>query len=101
MSVLDAEIRNLTANMLSGVVSPLVARMLADREAETERLRGTVRPVIAPGPTIPPHPVLRKRFEERVASLRASLSDTENRPEVAKVLGELIQQIVIHPEQSN
>ena len=94
---LVVEINNLAANMLAGVVSPTVARMLDEREAECEKLR---RRIDRPDPdalVLLPHPALRQRFEERVAGLRQSLSDPENKVEVAKVLGELIEEIIVYP----
>ncbi len=97
LAQLDTEIEKLAANMLSGVVSPTIARMLAAREDERDGLSRRLQRTNEAGPTILPHPTLRKRFEERVASLRASLSDPENRPEVAKTLTKLIKEVVIRP----
>ncbi|TPG16523.1 hypothetical protein EAH87_14280 [Sphingomonas koreensis] len=94
---LEVEIANLAANMLAGVVSPTIARMLEEREAECETLRRRLARPEQDAPVLLPHPALRKRFEERVADLRQSLSDPDNRVEVAKVVGELIEEIVVYP----
>ena len=97
IAILDGEIENLTANMLAGVVSPTVARMLAEREGEVAVLRTRLTKGDTDMPKVLPHPALRARFEARVADLRASLSDPENRAEVAKVLAELVEEVVVYP----
>ena len=60
----EHEIENLAANMLTGVASPTLLRMLSEREAEKARLERVAAPMAA----ILPHPsLLRKR------GLRAAL----------------------------
>ena len=97
LAELDREIENLTANMLAGVVSPTVVRMLADREAEAERLRALASAGHVEPPTVLPHPTLRLHFEGRVAALRESLSNPDNRAEVAATLQELVDEVVVYP----
>jgi site-specific DNA recombinase len=94
---LEQQIENLAANMLAGVVSPTIARMLQEREDECEDLRRRLARNAVQAPTVLAHPMLRRRFEERIRSLRESLSDPDNRSAVANVLSELIEEIVIHP----
>lgn len=101
LALLEVEVENLAANMLAGVVSPTIVRMLDEREAECAALR---RRIARPGqsePVLLPHPALRARFEARVADLRRSLSDPANRAEIARVVGELIEEIVVYPPSAD
>lgn len=97
LSSLEAEIESLAANLLTGLASPTVLRMLSERETEAATLRAHINARAEPDPVVLPPIALRRQFEHRIADLRSSLSDPENRPEVAKVVNELIERIVIHP----
>ncbi|MEA1015270.1 hypothetical protein [Sphingosinicella sp. LY1275] len=94
----EAEIDSLSQNMLAGILSPTLAKMLAEREAEQAALKARlerVRPVATA--EILPHPVLLKRFEEKVADLRAALNDKAVRRQAAETLSSLIESVTIYP----
>ena len=49
LAIVSGEINNLAANMLTGVLSPTLLRLLSDREAKKARLEAKLtRPVVAP-----------------------------------------------------
>jgi site-specific DNA recombinase len=94
----EAEIHNLSQNMLAGILSPTLTKMLAEREAEQAALKARlerVRPVVTA--EILPHPVLLKRFEEKVADLRSALNDKSIRRQAAETLSSLIESVTIYP----
>jgi site-specific DNA recombinase len=45
-----------------------------------------------------PHPVLKARFEEKVAALRASLDTDATRPEASQILSRLLESVTIYPD---
>jgi site-specific DNA recombinase len=95
---IDAELDNLMQNLLAGLASPSVQRMINDREAEKARL--TAKLARQPIPTtadILPHPVLLKRFADKVANLQVALDDESIRKEAAATLAQLIESITIYP----
>ena len=98
----EAEIYNLSQNMLAGILSPTLAKMLAEREVEHAALRAQAERV---GPATSaetlPHPVLLKRFEEKVANLRAALNDKAIRRQAAETLSSLIESVTIYPDGEN
>jgi site-specific DNA recombinase len=96
---LETELANLTQNLLAGLASPTLMAMIADRESEKQRLQT----ITAPQPAVRragmlPHSVLLKRFEEKVATLRAALDDETVRTEAAAVLATLIESVTIYPD---
>ena len=85
-ATLEAETDHLTTNMIAGVVSRTVARMLSEREAGVCTSRARLTGGGADLTKVLPHPALRLRFEARVADRRRSLADPDNRAAAAKVL---------------
>ena len=67
LAELDVELRNLSANLLAGVVSSTLMGLLADREAEKARLEAELASRSAPAPQVLAHPALLRRFEEKGA----------------------------------
>ncbi|WP_413071687.1 recombinase family protein [Sphingomonas sp. 1P08PE] len=100
LATVTREIDNLAANMLTGVASPTLLRLLADREAEKARLeqRLSAQATSRPMATIIPHPELRRLFREKVARLRETLDDAAVRGEAAEILSTLIESVTIYPE---
>ncbi|QXQ08402.1 zinc ribbon domain-containing protein [Sphingosinicellaceae bacterium] len=99
LKAVEAEIGNLAANMLEGVVGPTLRAMLAAREQE----RATLLAQIAEQPTstdavVLTHPTIRRRFEEKVANLQASLDDPAIRAEAAEQIAALIESVTVHPD---
>ena len=94
----EVELENLTQNMLAGVLSPTLSRLLTEREAEkTQLLSRLVAQALVPvSAEILPHPTLLKHFEEKVASLRASLNDETIRSEASDVIDVLIDSVTIY-----
>ena len=99
LKVLEAEIHSLSQNMLQGIISATLAKMLAEREAEQAALKARLDGA-APGTSaeILPHPVLLKRFEEKIVDLRAALNDESIRTEGSEVIGQLIESVTIYPD---
>jgi hypothetical protein len=96
LAVLDVEIANLAQHFLSGTVSPTLSAMLADREAEKERLVRRLDAQHSAAPVIVPHPTLIKRYEEKVASLRATLNDKIVQADAIRTLRSLIGAVTVH-----
>ena len=88
LSNVDREIDNRTANMLSGVLSPSLLKLLGDREAEKAgiEVQLALRPHTPPAAIILPHPALLHRFKEKVAKLCQTLNDEAVRGEAAEIL---------------
>ncbi len=67
----EIELANLEQNMLAGLLSPTLAKLLSEREAEKAeleaRLAASVKP-LAPSARILPHPALLALFEQKVAT---------------------------------
>lgn len=99
----EIELENLTQNMLAGVLSPTLSRLLAEREAEKAQLlaRLSIQAPASVSADILPHPTLLKHFEEKVASLRTSLNDDAIRTEASGVIDELIDSVTIYPDGPN
>ena len=92
------EIEALSRNLLAGVVGPTIARMLAEREEEKAALEREVAATArAKGAAVLPHPVLLRKFEEKVRDLRSALNDPEVRSEAAVLVQDLIETVTIHP----
>lgn len=100
LAIVTREIDNLAANMLVGVASPTLRKLLADREAEKATLEAKLSaPVSAlPSAAILPHPDLRGLFEGKIARLRDALDDEAVRGEAAEILATLIESVTIYPD---
>ncbi|WP_443024660.1 recombinase family protein [Sphingomonas sp. Ag1] len=99
LSAVVREIDNLAANMLTGVLSPTLAKLLSDREAEKQRWEAKLaeQAINAPTATMLPHPTLLRLFEEKVGQLRETLNDETARGEAAEILSTLIESVTIYP----
>ena len=103
LAIVDRELANLSANMLSGVLSPTLAKLLSDREAEKADLEvrlaqaGSAQPVAQ----IVPHPILMDMFAKKIGALRATLDDRAIRSEAAALMERLIESVIIYPEGAN
>lgn len=97
---MEGELDNLSANMLSGVISATLARMLSEREAEKaaieERLARATRQ--SPIAQILPHLELVRRFTQKVGALRATLDDEAIRTEAAELMDHLLESVTIYPD---
>ncbi|MEG8017044.1 recombinase family protein [Sphingomonas sp. LR55] len=95
------ELDNLYQNLLAGIASPVLRAMIAEREAEKERLAAQRVATITGKPIVVslPHPVLVDRFRSKVALLRQSLDDEAIRTEAAAVLSALIESVTIFPDE--
>ncbi len=95
---IDAELATLSDNLLAGVVGPTIMTMIASREAErvalASRLAVRANPVKK---DILAHPVLLRRFEEKIAGLREALNDGSVRAEAVTTIRSLIECVTIHP----
>lgn len=99
LGLVDAELTHLEQNLLKGVFSPALQRLLTEREAAKARLEAqlAIKPPPPPLADILPHPVLLQRFEAKVDNLRAALNNDAIRAEAAQVIAELIESVTIHP----
>ncbi len=95
------ELDNLYQNLLAGIASPVLRAMIAEREAEKERLEAQRVATITGKPIVVslPHPVLVDRFRSKVAALRQSLDDEAIRTEAAAVMATLIESVTICPDE--
>ncbi len=100
LGVVTHEIENLAANMLAGVLSPTLTKLLSEREAEKMCLEAKLaqQAVSAPSATILPHPALLRLFKEKVGQLCETLNDQTVRGEAAEILSTLIESVTIYPE---
>lgn len=95
---LETEIRNLAQHFLAGAVSPTLSAMLAEREAEKERLGRQLSAPIPDGETVVPHPTLVATYERKVARLREALNDQSVRTGATAALRGLIDSVTVHVE---
>jgi site-specific DNA recombinase len=100
LAVVEREIENLAANMLAGVVSSTLVKLLSDREAEKAALEVGIaqRITYTPAAAVLPHPMLLRLFEEKVGRLRETLDDELVRGEAAEALATLIESVTIYPD---
>jgi site-specific DNA recombinase len=99
LSEVETEIRNLAANFAQGIVSPTLATMLTEREAEKEKLTERLRHLeSARRADVLPHPALLERYTAKVAKAREALSDPTVRQEATEALRSLIETITIHAD---
>jgi hypothetical protein len=75
-----------------------VVAKVADPIAIVRDLSAAERPRAAP---VLPHPVLLRRFEEKVKDLRAALNDPAIRSDAMKLVQDLIETVTIHPAGSS
>ena len=99
LAVIDSELENLAANMLSGVLSPTLTRLLEQREAEKAAIKLRLRRTApaAPVAQMVPHPFLVEMFARKVDTLRETLSDASVRVEAAALMDQLIESVTIYP----
>ena len=95
LAELEVELANLSGNLLAGVVSSTLAKMLADREEEREELLARLESGLAADVKILPHPALLKHFEQRVAKIRGALNNPALRSEAAQTIRSLIERVTI------
>ncbi|EZP65172.1 Recombinase [Sphingomonas paucimobilis] len=97
--IVEMELANLSANLLSGVLSPTLAKLLADREAEKVEIELRLAQTAPPQPVaqILPHPVLMETFARKIAALRETLDDEAVRNEAAALMDQLIERVTIYP----
>ena len=99
LSDVETEIRNLAANFTQGIVSPTLVAMLAEREAEKEKLTERLRHLdSARRADVLPHPALLERYTAKVNKAREALSDPTVRQEASEALRSLIDTITIHAD---
>jgi site-specific DNA recombinase len=98
LAELDIEIDNLSRNLLAGVVSKMLASMLAEREVERDALQGQLSADVSEEVKILPHPVLLRRFEQKIAGIREALNDSAVRSEAAETIRSLITRVTIDVE---
>jgi hypothetical protein len=86
--------------MLSGVLSPTLMKMLADRVAEKADLEMRLARTTSAQPIakIVPHPVLMEMFNAKIAALRESLDDNAIQAEACSVMDQLIESVTIYPD---
>ncbi|WP_428842981.1 recombinase family protein [Sphingomonas carotinifaciens] len=101
LAVVTREIDNLVANMLNGVASPTLVKLLADRESEKASLEAGLAQRSRTNLTVPvlPYPTLMRLFEEKVGKLRETLDDERIRGEAARILSTLIESVTIYPNE--
>jgi hypothetical protein len=99
LAVVTYEIDNLAVNMLTGLQSPTLLKLLGDREAEKARLEAQLcsHAPVRPSTTVLPHPMLLRRFEAKVANLRDTLDDEAVCGEAAEILSTLVESVTIYP----
>ena len=103
LAAIEKELQNLSANLLTGLVSPMVMKMLSDRETEEAELE--IR-LACLAPTTPmakviPHPELLRKFEEKIGTLRETLNDESIRTKAAELMGQLIESVTIYPNAAS
>ena len=96
---LDREIDALSQNLLAGVVGPTITKMLTDRESEKSRIEAQLAEAARPkGAAVLAHPVLLRRFEEKVRDLRSALADPAIHTEAVDLIQNLLESVTIHPD---
>lgn len=95
LKALEQEIDNLAQHFLAGAVSPTLAKMLADREAEKARLTGQLDMRPPTRKVVIPHPALVRRYEDKVARLREALNDEIVREDAIASIRDLIDSVTV------
>ena len=98
LAIVTAEIANLSANMLAGVLSETLMKLLVEREGEKQQLEAQigVQPSIE-AITLPAPEDLTKLFAEKERSLTETLNDKRIRGEAGEILSTLIESVTIYP----
>ncbi|WP_267397483.1 MULTISPECIES: recombinase family protein, partial [unclassified Sphingomonas] len=100
LKVVVGELVNLERNMLSGVLSPRLTRLLNEREVEKSEIESRLATMRVAHPTValPSIPVLLKQFEEKIGALYEALDGQASRTEAAGIVARLIDRVTIHPD---
>lgn len=103
LRIVGREIENLTANILTGVLSPTLVKLLLDREVEKANIEAMLAAEVTATPiaTILPHPDLLWLFKQKVEKLCDTLNDDTSHGEVGEILSTLIESVTIYPEGGN
>ncbi|MGK2286546.1 recombinase family protein [Pedomonas sp. V897] len=98
IDVLERQISNLLANFAQGVVSPRLAHMLEEKEAELAQLQQqATSPAPVLTPTMPDSTTLARLYREKVANLTRSLEDEAIRPQATAIIRQIIHSVTIYP----
>lgn len=98
LAAIETELENPSANLLTGLVSPMVMKMLSDREAEKAELKirfartAPAKPIAQ----IIPHAELVRKFEAKIGTLRETLNNESIRTKAAKLMDQLIESVTIY-----
>lgn len=100
LAAVETELANLAVNLRSGLLSPMLMQLLSETEAEKAKLESRlVRSAPAKAVAqILPHPVLVRKFGEKIGALRETLNDDSIRTEAAELMDQLIESVTIHPD---
>ena len=103
LGVIETELEHLSANLLTGLLSPTLMKMLSDREAEKADLENRLARSVQAQPVaqILPHPVLVQKFREKIGALRETLNESVIRTEAAELMDQLIESVTIYPDGAN
>ena len=96
LAEVETEIANLAQHFLAGAVSSTLSTMLAEHEAEKQRLERQLSARIPDGPTVVPHPTLVATYERKVAHLREALNDEAVRTDAIAALRGLVGGVTVH-----
>jgi site-specific DNA recombinase len=98
LAVVTAEIANLGANMLAGVISETLTKLLVEREAEKQRLEAQIQ--LKPNIdtiSLPEPADLTAIFAKKAQNLTKTLNEDKIRGEAADILSRLIESVTIYP----
>ncbi len=103
LGVIEIELEHLSANLLTGLLSPTLMKMLSDREAEKADLENRLARSVQAQPVaqILPHPVLVQKFREKISALRETLNESVIHTEAAELMDKLIERVTIYPDGAN
>ena len=103
LAIVEGELANLSANLLTGLLSTSAMKLLTDRETEKANLenRLTRSAPAQPIAQIVPHPVLVQKFGEKIGALRETLGEETIRTEAAELMSRLIESVIIYPDGAN
>ncbi|WP_420145895.1 hypothetical protein [Sphingobium sp.] len=101
--VIETELEHLSANLLNGLLSPTLMKMLSDREVEKADLENRLARSMPMKPVaqILLHPVLVQKFSEKIGALRETLNESVIRIEAAELMDQLIESVTIYPDVAN
>ena len=103
LAIVEGELANVSANLLTGLLSTSAMKLLTDREAEKANLenRLTRSAPAQPMAQIVPSPVLVQKFGEKIGALRETLNDDTVRTEAAELMDKLIESVTIYADGAN